>query len=250
MFQRRTLVLPAQPGEVPPLELHVAMDVATLIQLEAPLRPGALKLPEHEERIQLGPASDDSVVILLTRPLADGEQVTLTLEAGASTAPLRFVLVTRHDAVDATVRVVRARESTDEDGAEIMARNLLGAPEARATLDVPQEAVKYNTQGLRGRVQSVLWLNRRFFATVAVRSRKQGTPPWKLVQARLRATLADGILLEWPAQLLSGEATLARQRHIITGLLPVGASRLELALDGEDSPGIFQPLSMEEEALP
>lgn len=237
---------PSRPGEVPPLELHVAMNVATLVQLEAPLRPGAIKLPEHEERIRLGPASDDSVVILLTRPLADGERVTLTLEAGADTAPLRFVLVTRHDAVDATVRVVRARESTDEAGAEIMARNILGAPEARATLDVPREVVKYDERDSHGRVKSMLWVGRRFFATVAVSNRKQGTPPWKLVQARLRATLADGVILEWPAHLLSGEANPIRQRHVLTSLLPEGASRLELALDGEDSPGVFRSLPLEE----
>ncbi|QRN94870.1 DUF2381 family protein [Archangium violaceum] len=248
-FQRRTLVVPARPGEVPPVELHVAVDVATLVQFEAPLKPGAPKLPEHEERIQLGPTSDDSMVILLTRPLADGERVTLTLDAGPGAAPLRFVLVTRHDVVDARVRVVHAWGSTDEDGAEYMARSLLGAPDARATLDVPQEAVKYNTQVSRGRVKSMLWVGRRLFATVTVRSRKQGTPPWKLVQARLRATLADGVLLEWPAHLLSGAANPTRQQHVLTSLVPEGASQVELALDGEDSPGVFRPLSLEEEPV-
>jgi hypothetical protein len=89
-------------------------------------------------------------------------------------------------------------------------------------------------------------MERRFFATVAMRSRKKGTSPWRLDQARLRATLADGVLLEWPAHLVSGEAGPKRQRHILTGVLPEGASRLELALDGENSPGAFQPLPLEE----
>jgi hypothetical protein len=246
MIQRRILVVPAQPGEVPPVELHVAADMATLVQFEAPLKPGALKLPEHEEHIQLGPMGDDSMVILLTRPLADGEQVTLTLDSGPGTTPLRFVLVTRHDMVDARVRVVHARGSTDDDGAESLARSLLAAPDARATLDVPRKMVKYNARDSRGQVESVLWVGRRFFATVAVSNRRKGTQPHKLVQARLRATLADGVLLEWPAHLLSEVATPIRQRHVITGLLPEGASRLALALDGEDSPGVFRPLSMDE----
>ena len=36
----------------------------------------------------------------------------------------------------------------------------------------------------------------------------------RMVQARLRATLADGALLEWPAHLLSGVASPVLQRHI------------------------------------
>ena len=67
-----------------------------------------------------------------------------------------------------------------------------------------------------------------------------------LEMARLRATLEDGVLLEWPAHLFSGEAGSIRQRHILTGVLPESASRLELALDGVDSPGTFQPLPLEE----
>jgi hypothetical protein len=92
-------------------------------------------------------------------------------------------------------------------------------------------------------------MGQRFFVTVAVRSRKEGTPPWTLVQARLRATLAEGELREWPAHLHSGKAGDIRQRHVLTGLLPEGASRLELALDGEDAPGDFRNLPLDEEPV-
>jgi len=248
VLQRRTLVAPARPGEVPPLELHVATGVATLVQLGAPLKHGALKLPEGTEHIQLGPMGEDALVLLPTRNLSDEERVLLTVDTEPGAEPLRFVLVTRRGVADVQVRVVPAPSAPDEDGAELMARSLLEAPDARPRLVLPRELVKRPSRDSFGQVESVLWLDRRFFAPLSVRSRKEGASPWRLVQARMRATLADGVLLEWPARLFSGVAGTIRQRHILTGLLPEGASRLELALDAEDSPGDFRPLAVEEEA--
>ncbi len=248
VLQRRILVAPARPGEVPPLELHVATGVATLVQFEAPLKRGALKLPEGTEHIQLGPMGEDALVILPTRNLSDEERVPLTVDAEPGAEPLRFVLVTRRGVADVQVRVVPAPCAPDEDGAELMARSLLESPDARPRLVLPREQVKRTPRDSQGQVESVLWLGQRFFAPLSVRSRKEGTPPWRLVQARMRATLTDGVLLEWPARLFSREAGSIRQRHILTSLLPEGASRLELALDGEDSPGDFRPLALEEEA--
>jgi hypothetical protein len=244
-IRRRTLVAPARPGEVPPLELGVRAGVASLVLFEAPLSPGAAQLPVDEKRIQMVTTSDGSLIIVPTTNLAEDEQVPLTVEAGPGTQPLRFVLVTRRDAVDMQVRVVNSKDSADEASVESLARSLLAAPDARATLTVPRETVDLEPRVSRGRVESVLWMGRRFFATVGVRSRRKGAPPWKPVQARLRATLTDGVLLEWPAHLLSGAAGMSRQRHILIGVVPEGASRLELALDGEDSPGAFQPLPEE-----
>lgn len=248
VLQRRTLVAPARPGEVPPLELHVATGVATLVQLGAPLKRGALKLPEGTEHIQHGPMGEDALVLLPTRNLSDAERVPLTVDAEPGAKPLRFVLVTRRGVADVQVRVVPTPSAPDEDGAELMARSLLETPDARPTLVLPRELVKRAPRDSLGQVESVLWMGRRFFAPLSVRSRKEGAPPWRLVQARMRATLADGALLEWPARLFSGAAGPFRQRHILTGLLPEGASRLELALDAEDSPGDFRPLALEEEA--
>lgn len=249
-IRRRLLVAPVRPEQVPPLELQVRAGVAALVLLEAPLHLGAVKLPADEKRIQLVPLDDGSLIIVPTVDLPEGEQVPLTVEATPGAEPLRFVLVTRRDAVDLQVRVVKGEPSTDETSLEPLARSLLAAPDGRATLAVPQQTVDLEPRVSRGEVESVLWMERRFFATVAVRSRKKGVPPWKLVQARLRATLADGVLREWPAHLLSGEAGPIRQRHILTGVLPESASRLELALDAEDSPGTFQPLSLEEARTP
>ena len=226
----------------------MATGVATLVQLEAPLKRGALKLPEGTEHIHYGPMGEDALVILPTRNLSDGERVLLTVDAEPGAEPLRFVLVTRRGVADVQVRVVPASSAPDEDGAERMARSLLEAPDARPRLVLPRELVDLDPRGSLGQVESVLWLGRRFFAPLSVRSRKEGASPWRLVQARMRATLADGVLLEWPARLFSGETGTIRQRHILTGLLPEGASRLELALDAEDSPGDFRPLAVEEEA--
>ena len=242
-LQRRTLVLPARPGRVPPLELHVAAGVATLVYLDLP--PEALEPSWRDARLQVARLADGSLILVLTRNLAPGEQVLLTVSTQAG--PVRFALVTRHDAVDLQVRVVRAPDSAREQDTEFVARSLLDAPDSRAMLLVPQGTVDLHPREARGQVESLLWMGPRFFVTVAVRSRKKGTPPWPLAQARLRATLAEGELREWPAHLLSGDASAIRQRHVLTGLLPEGTSRLELALDGEDAPGDFRPLPLDEE---
>jgi hypothetical protein len=244
-LQRRTLVLPSRPGRVPPLELHVAAGVATLVHFDPP--PEALEPSWKDARVQLARMADGSLILVPTRNLAPGEQVLLSVPT--STGPLRFALVTRPDAVDLQVRVVRAPDSAREQDAELVVRSLLDAPDSRAMLLVPQGTADSHPQDSRGQVQSLLWMGPRFFVTVAVRSRKKGTFPWTVVQARLRATLAEGELLEWPAHLFSGKASAIRQRHVLTGLLPEGTSRLELALDGEDAPGDFRPLPLDEEPV-
>jgi hypothetical protein len=243
------LVVPIHPEQVPPLELRVRVGVASLLLFEAPLKLGAVTLPEDESRLQLVPMDDGSLIIVPITDLSEGTQVPLFVETGPGAEPLRFALVTRPDAVDIQVRVVKGEPSTDETAMKVLARSLLSTPDGRAMLAVPQQTVDLETRASRGEAESVLWMERRFFATVALRSRKKGTSPWRLVQARLRATLADGILLEWPAHLLSGEVGTKRQRHILTGILPEGARQLELALDGEDSPGAFQPLPLQEERM-
>ncbi len=225
----------------------MATGVATLVLFDAPPRPEAPVLVREEGRIQLGRLADGSVLLVPTQDLGPGERVLFTVATEADAEPLRFVLVTRRDAVDVRVRVVHAQASADEDGAELVARSLLDAPDARATLAVPQEVVKYEPWESRGQVDTVLWMGRRFFVTVSVRGRQMDAAPWRLVGARLRVTLPDGVLLEWSARLLSGAAGLGPQRHIVTGQLPEGASEVELALDGEDAPGPFRPLVHQEE---
>jgi Protein of unknown function (DUF2381) len=230
---------------VPPLELHLAPGMATVVEFEAPLRAEFVQPACGGGAVQLGRLGEGSLAIVATAALASAGPVLLSVNAEAGAEPLRFALVARRDAVDLWVRVVRAPASVDENGAELMARRLLDAPDARATLVRPQEGVELNPRDSRGQVESVLWLGRRFFVTVGVRSRKMGAPPWRLVQGRLRVMMADGVFLEWPAQVFSGWASGIRQRHVLTGLLPEGASRLELALDGEDLPGAFRPLRLE-----
>jgi hypothetical protein len=218
----------------------VAVGLPTLVQLEAPLNRGPPKLPAGEARIQLVPVGPDAWVLVPTAPLAEGEQVLLTVETGSE--PLRFSLVTRRGEVDARVRVVLARDSSEEDAAKALALQLLDAPEARATLALPQEVMELQSGRSRAQVDSVLWMGRRLFATVSVRGSGKGARPWRLVQVRLRAVLADDSLVEWPAPFVSGRSAEGRQHHVFTSLLPEEASRLEVALDGEDAPGEFQPL--------
>ncbi len=241
-FQRRTLVAPSRPGEVPPLELHVTEGLPTRVQLADPLLPGAVELPEDRRGIQLVRLEDGSLVFAPTRNLAPGERVPLTVAVAPDTEPLRFVLVTRHEAVDLLVRVVAPQVSAGEEAAEGVARELLASPGARTQLLVPQATAERGELGSQAQVLSVVWMGRRLFATVAVWHHKKSAPPWKLVQARLRATIAEGVIREWPARLLSDGIRGARF-HVLTTVLPEGASGLELALDGEGSSGAFEPLS-------
>ncbi|WP_257457785.1 DUF2381 family protein [Archangium lipolyticum] len=242
VLRRRTLVVSSRPGEAPPLSLHVAVGLPTLVQFEPPLARGSPRLPAGEARIQLVPVSADSWVLVPTSPLSEGEQVLLTLDAVPGSESLRFSLVTRRGEVDARVRVVLALSDSLEDASEAMALQLLDAPDARATLALPQQVVELHAGRSRAQVDSVLWMGRRFFSTVSVRGSGEGAPPWRLVQVRLRTVLADDSWLEWSARLVSGRVGAGRQHHVFTSQLPEEASRLELALDGEDVPGEFQPL--------
>ncbi len=248
-LRARTLVAPALPGEVPPLALHVAAGVPTLLQLEAPLPPSTPSLPVGEARIRLVPLSPGSWLLLPTTSLAEGEEVPLTLEAGPGTEPLRFTLVTRREQVDVRVRVVGAGPSTGDDTARALALHLLATPPSRVALDWPRTVAR-DPGHTRARLESVLWMGPRFFATASARNSQEGAPPWRPVQVRLRATLVDGTLLEWPAQLVSGAPEARGQRHVFTSLLPEGASHLEVALDGEDSPGNFRRLPGQEAPRP
>jgi hypothetical protein len=248
-LRTRTLVAPARPGEVPPLALLVAVGVPTLLQLEAPLPLSTPRLPVGEARIRLVPLSPSSWILLPSTPLAEGEQVPLTLEVGPGAEPLRFTLATRRGEADVRVRVVRAEPSPEDAAAQALALHLLATPPSRVMLAQPRAAA-LDPGHSRARLESVLWMGPRFFATTSVRDGQKRAPPWRLVQVRLRAILADGSLLEWPARLFTGTSGAKRRRHVFTGLLPESASHLELALDGADTPDDFQPLPREEETLP
>lgn len=248
-LRTRTLVAPAQPSEVPPLTLHVAAGVPTLLQLEAPLPPSTPSLPVGEARIRLVALSPGSWLLLPSTSLAEGEEVPLTLEAGSGTEPLHFTLVTRREEADVRVRVVRAEPSTEDDATRALALHLLATPPSRVALVWPRTVAR-DPGHTRARMESVLWMGPRFFATASVRVSQEGASPWRLVQVRLRATLADGSLLEWPAHLVSSAPGERGQRHVFTSLHPQGASHLEMAMDGEDTPGRFRPLPGQEEPKP
>lgn len=248
-LRTRTLVAPARPGEVPPLALHVSVGVPTLLQFEAPVPPSTPRLPVDEDRIRLVALGPGSWLLLLSSSLAEGEQVPLTLETGPGTEPLHFTLVTQREVADVRVRVVRPGPSTEDDAARVLALHLLATPPSRVALDWPREVAR-NPGHTRARVESVLWMGPRVFATASERDSQEGAPPWRLVQVRLRATLVDGSLMEWPAQLVSGALEARGQRHVFTSLLPEGASHLEVALDGEDSPGGFSTLPGQEAPRP
>ena len=70
-LRTRTLVAPARPGEVPPLALHVAVGVPTLLQFQAPLPPSTPRLPVDEARIRLVALGPGSWLLLLSTSLAE-----------------------------------------------------------------------------------------------------------------------------------------------------------------------------------
>jgi hypothetical protein len=235
---------------VPPLELHVAAGVATLVSFAECSRPEVLEREQGHASLRVIDVGGGALILAPSADLAPGEQVPLSVVTGPGAEPLRLVLVTRRDAVDVRVEVGGAASGSDEDGVEGVARSLLDAPGARATLDLPQRVAEYDARTSRGQVDSVLWLGQRFFATVSVRGRKKDSAPWPLAQVRLRVTLSDGEVWEGPARLVSGRAGPMFQRHIATGLLPGGTSGVELALDDASTSGAFQPLSRMDPSTP
>ncbi|ATB35093.1 hypothetical protein CYFUS_000505 [Cystobacter fuscus] len=243
MLQRRTLVHPSSPERVPPLELHVAAGVATLVSFAGCSRPEVLEFGQGHPSLRLIDMSGGALILSPSADLAPGERVPLVVRLAPDAEPLRFVLVTRRDAVDVRVQVVRATSGSEEEGVDGVARSLLDAPGAQATLELPQRVAEIDARNSQGRVDSVLWMGRRFFATVSVRGGNKGAALWPLVQVRMRAMLPDGEVWEGPVRLVSGVAGSTRQRHIATGLLPGGASGVELALDEANTAGVFQPLS-------
>ncbi|ATB27452.1 DUF2381 family protein [Melittangium boletus] len=246
-LQRRVLVTASRSEDTSPLELHVRAHAATRILFEPPLRPGSVKLETQEERLQFLPSDDGALVVIPLREPSEGERMTFTVETEPGAAPLRFELVFPRDTMDLWVRVVHAKNGTsEEDAAVAIARQLLSAPGAQATLAVPQKMGELETPRSRGEVESLLWMGPRFFITLTVRNRKTSVPPWRLVQARMRTTLPDGVILEWPAQFYSRAPNGFRQRHVVTSQMPEGAHQLELALDSEDAPGDFQPIAQDE----
>ncbi|MFY0583082.1 DUF2381 family protein [Cystobacter fuscus] len=238
VLQRRTLVRPSNPGRVPPLELHVAVGVATLVSFAECSRPEVQDFEPGHPSLHVLDVGGGSLILAPSADLAPGERVPLSVSTGPAAEPLRFVLVTRRDAVDVRVQVVRATSGSDEDGVDGVARSLLDAPGAQATLELPQRVVERDARNAQGRVDSVLWLGQRFFATVSVRGGNKGLllapgsgpdagqTPGRRGVGRARASGLGG-------------AGSIRQRHIATGLLPGGASGVELALDKAETPEPF-----------
>lgn len=228
----------------PPLELHVASGVVTLVRFESSLRLIAWTLPEGESRVRLMSLEEGAFIVVPSPELPPEARVPLSVDTGSGS--LRFVLVHQREEVDLRVRVVPAPEVAGEDAAEAVARELLATAEGRASLVLPQSGVEHHVRNSWARVDSVVWMGRRFFATLSVRTPQRSVRPWSLVQVRLRVTLPEGDLLEWSARFLSGPDGRWRRYHVFTGLVPVESSRLEVALDGEESPGVFQVLCSDE----
>ena len=244
--RERILVAPARPGEVPPMKVHVAGNVPTLLRFDTHLTPNTPGPSMDETRIRLIPVEEGTFILLPSSDVPPEEQVPLTVRT--ENGLLRFSLVTRRAETDVRVRVVPSLNSSEEDTAEIFARHLLTTARARASLVLPQRgAVQQKQRSSLARVDSVLWMGRRFFVTLTVTSPRKSARPWRLVQVRLKTTLSDGAQREWPARLMGGETDSRRQQHVATGLLPEGASELKLALDGEDAVGAFRALDPNKE---
>lgn len=238
--RRRTVVLSARDRQGPPLEVHVAAGVATLLVFEAPLKPSVV-LPAGEARFKLRTMEENEFVLLPVSDVPPNESILLTVDAGADVGLLRLSLVTRAE-VDLRVRFIRAQDSAEDDAAGQLARQLLDTAEGQPLFVVPQREVRHQRGTARAQIDSVLWLGQRLFVTLSVRCSQRGSQPWQLAQVRLRTTLPDGVLQDWSARLVKGETTEHVQRHVFTSLMPAGATQLEVAFDSTDSAGAFHPL--------
>ncbi|WNG23089.1 DUF2381 family protein [Cystobacter fuscus] len=83
VLQRRTLVRPSNPGRVPPLELHVAVGVATLVSFAECLRPEVLDSGRGHSSLRLIDVGGGSLIFAPSADLAPGERVPLSVRMAA-----------------------------------------------------------------------------------------------------------------------------------------------------------------------
>jgi hypothetical protein len=225
----------------------VAGNAATRVDFDEPL--GAVELPGAEGRVHLARVDADTLVLVPNAPLAEGERLTLTVTP-RSGPPLRFTLLSRNGEVDTSVRVVRhPPRPADEDAALAMARHLVNMPGGQAVQATPQEVAKIPMPASYAWAESLLRVGPRLFVTLAFYNEQPGLPLWRPSQIRLRATLAEGDTVEWGAPFFSSaeeRGRSLRQLLVLTALLPEGTARLEVALDSEETLGVFHPLPLEQ----
>jgi uncharacterized protein (TIGR02268 family) len=117
----RTLALPDSPGAPLP-EVHVAASVATLLLFDAPIERSSVQL--EATLIRLVDVGEHSVIIEPRVSPGPQEQWVLRVRYSGAQGPEQwatFALVSRPDAVDARVDVVRSQKSLEACQAELAA---------------------------------------------------------------------------------------------------------------------------------
>jgi hypothetical protein len=245
--RRATLLVAGQP-EAPPV-LYVASGTVTRLRFADLLEPRARPGPELQDRIEVGPLGEGSLVVTPLGDLAPGERLLLPVtgrtQAGESLT-LTLALVTREDVVDAEAWVSRVVlqqvEAADANELGAVARKLLashgaGAP-PRLALDLPRrEQVTRYVDDLRASAVSVLQMDGLLFVTVLIQAKRLHASPWRLIRARLEAACrqqSPSGAESLPLRIASGVSD-RKQFHAFIAPLPKGARCASLTLE-EDGP--------------
>jgi uncharacterized protein DUF2381 len=242
--RRGTLLIAGRP-EAPPV-VYVASGTVSRVRFMDLQEPRALPGPEFQERVEVAPLGEDSLVISPVRDLAQGERLLLPVTGHTKDGEfltLTLALVTREDEVDAEAwvsRVVPLQADTDESHAisnKLLASHGPGGTRPRLALDIPrrEQAVTY-AWGIRASASSVLQMDELFFVTVLIQPRNSSTP-WQLIRARMEVGCnQESSANYWnpPLHLTSGAAG-QYQLHTLSAPLPEGVDCFSLTLE-EDGP--------------
>lgn len=111
----RRIELVPEPSLVLP-ELAIQPSAAILVMFDAPLARDGMEL-EGRERFQRVVVGEDTVALVPSEALREGERLRLTVrfEEGVSPAEARFLLVVARDRADRQVEVVRPRSASVPD---------------------------------------------------------------------------------------------------------------------------------------
>ncbi|ATB31405.1 hypothetical protein MEBOL_004868 [Melittangium boletus DSM 14713] len=234
MSRHRSVHVSLEPGGGLP-EIHVAGGTATLVSVGAPLADGGPVLDDARGRVRLVPVEGAAFLLLPAADLPVGERLRLTVPLARGDS-LQFALTSVEDEVDTEVKLLLLQSpDADARGLEDVAR-FLNSSSREQPVALPLLPTRSRVSGDTSvRLRSVLRLGRHVFVSLLLWDRRADAEAWR--RLRFRAAVKGGSVVALPALRVSSlVSTAILNQHTFVTVLPDGAERLDVALNGESAP--------------